>query len=205
MSEEEKTTLTEENAEVVPQEEKEPSEGEKTILPRQILGFGSIPSIKSLLVDGDSSDEEEAIKKIAKKCMDDFIVKCVRLIETCAEVPSSIYTYVMFLERYAWIQQEDSTMMKGNKEVIVSSDGGEYVSSGIYNMYYADNHRLSLSKELDGMFDKDLLGTKEQAKEKIKNMFGPGFFPNIVLWYNYNEKDSIWQYAYSIKAPNQTK
>ena len=79
MSEEEKTTLTEEeNAEVALQEEKEPTEGEKTILPRQILGFGSVPSIKSLLVDGDSSDEEEAIKKIAKKCMDDFIVIALR-------------------------------------------------------------------------------------------------------------------------------
>ena len=172
----------------------------KNIRPRQIVGFGSVSSIRKFLIDG-SSDEESAIKNIAKKCMDDFVVKCVRILESFAEAPSSVYTYVIFLERFAWLQQDDITTKDGTREIAVFSNEDEYVIDKIYDLYNADNSNHANIEKLEGLFDPDLIGDSQTAKKKIAKMFGEGMFPNIVFWYNYNEELNIWQYAYSIVTP----
>lgn len=182
------------------QKEEAPEQEEKKRKPRQIVGFGSVSSIKKFLLDG-SSDEESAVKNIAKKCMDDFAVKCVRILESFSEAPSSVYTYVMFLERFAWLQQDDITTKEGTRELVVTSKEGEYAINRIYDLYFADNSHYKGVQKLEGLFDPDLMSDSQTAKKKIAKMFGEGLFPNIMFWYNYNEELNIWQYAYSISTP----
>ena len=191
------------------EETQESKEDDKRPESRVIVGFGSIKSIRKYLLDG-SGDEQAAIEKMANKCVNDFALKCACILETCAEAPSSVYTYVMFNERFGWLQQEDITTKEGTKMMVLSNEQ-DFIPTKIREAYLLKNKWVTNAADAlkeegedfiwSSYFIYDLLkGTKEQGLKVVRNMFGANLFPKIVIWYNFNEDTNEWQYAYSIIA-----
>ena len=195
-------------------EVREPKDKERTS--RQIVGFGTIPSIKNLILD-DGTDEIAAVEKMINKCLNDFAVKCATIISSCAEMPSSPYTYIMFIERFGWIQQEDATSREGTKSIVISTDQSCTIEKKVVEAYQVMNASYYITKKDAELAETlttsmwhsyanvDLLehtNDKSKAISLVKDMFGKGHFPDLVLWYNFNDDDNEWQYTYSI-APAQ--
>lgn len=187
-------------------EEQEKTESEEPMrYPRQIVGIGFVSSIRSLLMEG-TSDESSALEKIVNKCVDDFVLKCTKILEDCTEIPSTAYTYVVFMERFGWLQQEDSTTKPGTRNIIAQSKK-DFIAKKILDLFAFKNKYLSSIEVEKTVFAKyfhsELLdkGKNEKNISVISNMFGKDLFPNLNIWYNYNEDIGKWQYVYSISAP----
>lgn len=190
--------------------------------PRQIVGFGSIPSIKNFLLD-DGSDERAALEKIANKCINDFAIKCATIIDTCVDIPSSPYTYIMFMERFGWVQQQDMTTMEGTRSMTITADRKDFIENKILEAYQVKNAAYIIAKANKNNLDLvdtisrsqwsnyvnvellDCGHNKDRALGKITNMFGKNLFPTIAFWYNFNENDNEWQYTYTIIPPERTQ
>ena len=186
-------------------EEEKPEEHKKE--KRQIVFFSSLPSIKKFLLD-EESDERAAIEKMVKICINDFALKCAVLIEDSVLIPSSAYTYVTFMERFGFLQQEDSTT-----EETARSISAKIEDPSVYEKILeacmsrrpwlfdevAEEDRLDI--EWSNYVDKDLLKAEKIAKSKISKMFGVGTFPELKIWYNYSDVANTWQFVYSIAAP----
>lgn len=184
--------------------------------PRQIVGFGTIPSIKKFLLD-DGSDERAAIEKIANKCINDFAIKCATIIDTCVDIPASPYTYIMFMERFGWVQQQDMTTQEGTRSLVVTSDRKDFIENKILEAYQVRNAAYLIDKNNKNNFNfsipksqwsnyanielLDCGNNKTKALDKIRNMFGKNLFPALAFWYNFNEYDNEWQYTYTIVPP----
>lgn len=185
--------------------EEKPEENKKE--KRQIVFFSSLPSIKKFLLD-EESDERAAIEKIIKICINDFALKCAILIEDSVLIPSSAYTYVTFMERFGFLQQEDSTTEETARFISARiEDSATYEKileacmsrrPWLFNEV-PDEEKLDI--EWTNYFDKDFLKAEKIVKSKISKMFGVGTFPELIIWYNYSDVANTWQFVYSIAAP----
>jgi len=186
------------------EEQDPPKPSEERKIPRQIVGIGFVNSIKSLLLDG-TSDESSALNKIVKKCINDFVLKCTKILEECVEIPSTAYSYIVFIERFGLLQQEDSTTKPGTKNIIAQSKK-EFLAGKILNLYIARNKDFAEDEVFKEYIHNSLLdeNKKEKNIEILSNMFGKGLFPDITIWYNFNDDEGKWQYVYSISAPEGT-
>jgi len=193
-----------------PDQSAEENVGQPYMPPRQIVGIGFVPSIKGVLAD-EEADENSAIEKIADKCIHDFVLKCVTILEECAEIPSTAYTYVTFMERFAWLQQEDSTTKAGTRNILVKNKP-EVMASKILDLYQLKNEYVlrenSRNLDISDYFHEDLLyangkPSRDRAISALTKMFGKDLFPEINVLYNYNDREDSWQYVYSIVAPKK--
>lgn len=185
--------------------EEKPEEPKKE--KRQIVFFSSLPSIKKFLLD-EEADERAVIENIIKTCINDFALKCAVLIEDSVLIPSSAYTYVTFMERFGFLQQEDSTAEDSARFISVKIEDSstyekilEACMSRRPWLFDEVGEEDRLDIEWTNYFDKDLLKSEKAAKSKISKMFGVGTFPELEIWYNYSDVANTWQFVYSIVAP----
>lgn len=166
-----------------------PSENE------QIVMFRCTEAGKYTKNDADNPD---LLNEIVLNVECDFITKCIKLLETCSTVPSSLYTYDFFNKMYA-IEQSGDVTASHDKDVyhflISDSEDIDLIVNDIYVGYFNRNSKYSnypfVIKELVNDFS-------NEKKDLIHRMFGGGEFPFLKVKYAWHEGRSEWHYAYHI-------
>lgn len=167
-----------------------PSENE------QIVMFRCTEAGKYTKNDADNPD---LLNEIVTNVKCDFIAKCIKFLETCTSMPSTLYTYDFFNKMYAIEQNGDVTTSKDSDVyhfLISDSEDLDLIASDIYNGYFKRNSKYGdfypfVIPELINDFS-------HEKKELIHRMFGSGEFPFLKVKYAWHEGRSEWHYAYHI-------
>jgi len=143
----------------------------------------------------------ELLDKIFNDVKKDFITKCIKLLETCASMPSSLYTYSFFNKMFSIDQEGDVTASKDGEVYSFLISGVEDIDQIVSEIYVGYFHRNSKDHKSAHRYPfviQELVDDLNDKRDLIQKMFGAGEFPFLEVRYAWHEGRKEWHYVYNI-------
>ena len=142
----------------------------------------------------------DLLNKIIEDVKNDFITKCIKLLETSSTIPSSLYTYEFFDKMFSIEQSGDVTASEEVYSFVISaSEDLDDIVNKILKGYIIRNGKWASSlHETPQFVIRELLEFEEGKESLIRRMFGAGEFPFLEIRYAWHEGRKEWHYVYNI-------